>query len=284
MTSRILVAGSAGDPCLALLVREAQSSGYEVLDARLGHSEHRTFRWCVEDGTAHLEGRLLDADAAFLRIDAPAGPNRTGDGTSLAELLTDWALSRPRVAMLNRFKSRITDSRAATLSLARACGLRIPKTELSNAALRSAPPPSVRSITVEPLRQSELRVYVAGEESFAFSIEAPAPEGRVERGCLIAPVPVPMALLDPIHSVVRALGMDFGSATFRTCPRTGELLFHEIDSSPSFARCDRLSGSAICRAILKSLLEPPSARRPTGRPPAIVEAPESDVVGLDRLS
>ena len=268
MTRRILVGGRADDPCLDLLVREARSSGYEVVDARVNQSETRAFRWCLQEGLAHLEGRLLEANAAFLRVDAPTGRNRQSDAPSLAELLTDWALARTSVALLNRFQSRIAASPAATLSLARACGLRIPSTNLSSEPFHQ----STVSTSSEPRHDSELRVYIVGDEALAFSIEAVAPEGRAERGCLIAPVPVPLPLLDPVHSVGRALGVDFGCATFRSCQQTGELVFFGIDPSPSFARCDRLSGSAISRAILRSLLEPPSARRPTGRPGPLVNS------------
>jgi len=270
VTRRILVAGPADDPCLALLVHEAERSGYEIVDARANTSCARPFHWSVQDGVALLEGRPLEANAAFLRIDAPTGRNRPSEGPSLAEMLTDWALAHPNVALPNRFQSRIAASRPATLSLARACGLRIQKTDLSNECPSADEAAPVSSNRGEPRNVSELRVYLAGDDTLAFSIEAPAPEGRVERGCLIAPVPVPRPLLDPIHSVGRALGIDYGCATFRSCPRTGELLFFGIDPSPSFERCDRLSGGAICRAILRALLEPPSAGRKTDRPSATV--------------
>lgn len=282
MKQRIVVGGHEADPCLSQLVGEAAALGYEVIDARSSSSSRRRFHWSMDDGITVLDGRRLEVDAAFLR---PEGE----PDASLSEALESWVLAHPGVAFLNRFRSPIASNRAAVRSVARACGLRIPRTVVSNVS--EAPDERPRSgdagrETLETvasdtgshsgtmrqptLAAPELRVYLVGELAIAFTRETTL--RSVARGpLLVAPTQLPARLRDSLLSLLSALGMSFGAASLKTCPDTGELLFVDVDPSPVFDRCDRLSGGAISRAILSALFEPPSSRRSTDRPPPLAE-------------
>ncbi len=52
------------------------------------------------------------------------------------------------------------------------------------------------------------------------------------------------------------LGLDFGAADFKICPRTGARLFLEVNSAPMFAGFDRAAGGALADTILDWLGAP----------------------------
>jgi len=269
MRRRLVIAGSALDPCLQRLADEARAAGHTVIDATVRDGSTRRFLWRLDDTTALLDDQPLEVDAAFVR-DGSAGEPLT---STFAGMLYTWALSNPQIALLNRFRSGRAASGLALLPLARACGLRVPRTAISSESSSLGSDTGVRMrpvIMQERLVSPELRVFVVADETIGFRVEPVVASGAVERPPLLAPVDVPQALVEPLRCLVQALGLDYGAATLKTCPDTGAPVFLDFDPAPVFVRFDRLSGGAVTRAILRALFSPARAERPT-IPPEVPE-------------
>ncbi len=275
MKGRIVIGGSAVDPCLLRLADEARAMGHEVIDATVRGGSTRRFHWRMDDASAILDDQPLTVDAAFLREAAPTTSEKML--TTFSGMLYAWVLSNPHVAFLNRFRSARVASGLALLPLAQACGLRVPKTAVSLAPPNDDGgedngPASVPVIVQERLVAPELRVFVVGDETIGFRVEPLPSNGAAARPPLLAPVEVPPRLVDPLLSLVQALGLDYGAASLKTCPDSGEPVFLDFDAAPLFARFDRLSGGAISQAILRELFDPERSERPT-LPPLSIPAP-----------
>lgn len=275
MKRRIVIAGSALDPCLQRLADEARETGHVVVDATVREGQTRRFLWRLDDATVLLDDQPLEVEAAFVRETTDGVPGEATPST-FAGMLYTWALSNPQVALLNRFRSARVTSGPALLPLARACGLRVPRTAISSessslggtfSAGRARP-----VIVQERLVDPEVRVFVVGGEVIAFRLDTPLASAGRERPPLVAPVDAPLALSEPLRCFVQALGLDYGAATLKTCPDTGVLVFLDFDPAPVFVRFDRLSGGKISRAILRALFDPARAEEPT-IPPERVTAP-----------
>mgnify|MGYP000325925813 CR=1 FL=1 len=124
-------------------------------------------------------------------------------------------------------------------------------------ALREAPGPApflAMPALVQPrLVAPELRIFVVGEQTFAFDVRSPSLDYRAQQDADVHAVPVPSRAAQPLHALMREFRMDFGAADFKTDPDSGELVFLELNTSPMFARFDAACGGALCRAMVEHL-------------------------------
>ncbi len=60
--------------------------------------------------------------------------------------------------------------------------------------------------------------------------------------------------VEPLRVFMSKLKMDFGAADFKSDPKTGKLIFLELNTSPMFARFNQVSNGALCRGMLETLL------------------------------
>jgi hypothetical protein len=98
------------------------------------------------------------------------------------------------------------------------------------------------AILQEELIPPEVRVFAVGTPlRFAcFRMLSPQLDYRADHHPRISPcTPDDLTLLDRLGALLREYRLDFSASDFKTCPRTGELIFLEVNSGPMFEGFDR---------------------------------------------
>ncbi len=113
-------------------------------------------------------------------------------------------------------------------------------------------PATIQAELVAP----EVRVYPIAGRFHAFSVESEALDYRTDSGVKVTPLDLDMLpghILPGLTSLMDSLGANFGAADFKTCGRTGELLFLELNSAPMFSVFDKTCDGALIHSIVDFL-------------------------------
>lgn len=245
----------------------------------------------VPSGRLTLDDEPLAPTALFLRRDVFAHQadrrpevQRRADGWY--DCLVAYARLNPQVFLHNRGYLGRVSSKAHVLALAAAHRLPIPDTRLSNdmqllaahavdhiikpvaggsltrrvsemlpktdGAQGAAPCPAL----LQPeLVAPERRVYLVGDRCFAYTVRSEHLDYRGDDDSTVHPAPPLSPELERgLRGLAGQLGLDLTAADFKSCARTGELKFLEINSQPMWQAFDVVDEGAIARAILDDLL------------------------------
>ncbi len=289
----LLVAGGETDPNLLSLLRRAREREIPVLPLLTGPDRTPSLTWDVQADALVVDGREVRPGAGFMRYDvfqamADRRPEVSFRAQAWHTTLHGWMLAHDDVRMMNRrYAGQV--NKPFMLSLAASCGLRIPRTRITNhlddlerlpdaAQLiakpvpgggytrmvgellattgrrggRSAAPAFVQQRLVAP----EVRIYGVGGRFIPFDVISDQLDYRADGGARVEPRPlhgVDAALIASLARLMDRLGMEYGAADFKTDAQTGELVFLEINSGPMFVAFDRASGYAVSDAILDYL-------------------------------
>ncbi|HEX5705827.1 MAG TPA: hypothetical protein VFX96_00915 [Pyrinomonadaceae bacterium] len=200
-----------------------------------------------------------------------------------------WAVAHREVRITNRASALNVTNKPHVLCLAREVGLDVPSTVVSNdfellsreletralvakpvnggdytrelsEVLQSAPVLDASlpapAVVQERLVPPEIRVYRVGSRFFAYQLVADALDYRATSDCEVVALEVedlPEGLTDKLRALTDSLHMDFGAADFKACPRTGRLLFLEINNGPMFAAFDAVSDNRLTDALVDFL-------------------------------
>jgi hypothetical protein len=294
-TSRpVLIAGGEADPNILSLLDRARERDLPVLPLLTGPDRAPAVTWDVQDDTLLVDGREVRPGAGFMRYDvfhamADRRPAVSFRAQAWHTTLHGWMLAHDDVRMMNRRYAGQTN-KPFMLSLAAACGLRIPRTRITNemdvleilpdgAEMIAKPVPggghtrmvgellrtTVRrdgvsaapAIVQERLVSPEVRIYGVGGRFLPFAVISDHLDYRADGATRVQPMPlhcIQPALIASLARLMDRLGMEYAAADFKTDARTGELVFLEINSGPMFAAFDRASGHALSDAILDYLL------------------------------
>jgi hypothetical protein len=206
-------------------------------------------------------------------------------------VIRGWCATHTNVRMLNRAHIDRSFNKPGQLYLSRQFGLPIPRTIISNdrraigafaatgagivkpvnggqfthalAPALAAYPADCSALPVPAIVQNalvspEIRVFLIGDVVLAFEIDSPHLDYRADPdGPEVTEASIDDAavarIVGPLRHVARALGLDFCAADFKTDPRSGDLVFLEINEQPMFARFDHLCDGRLCDAILALL-------------------------------
>jgi hypothetical protein len=255
-----------------------------------GAGSHPRFQWDLEKDELRFDGTRIAPSALFIRYDvftniADGCPQSAHRAYSWFTAVAAWAAAHEEVRLLNRHHSAQL-LKPQQLTVARACGLAIPRTVVSNdlQAIRklNAAKTIVKPVTggdytqtlasVLPLTESrgnaaaspaivqemlvppELRVYRVGRKFLSFDVSSSALDYRTATDTTVTYRKNVTALIAPLRRLMNVLKLDFGAADFKTCPRTGRFLFLEVNSSPMFAAFDAASDGAVSDAIADYLI------------------------------
>ncbi len=286
----LLLAGGDRDQNLTVLADAAAKVGTAIVDLRTSAVASPAFCWNIEGRCAQVSDRKIEVSAAFFRHDVFNSMNDPRPEVSARALgwyqtISGWLLAEPAVRMFNRKMTMAATNKPAVLAAAQEVGLSIPETLVTNNisrvpkeqiefmiakpvlggdycysladALKKAKPQAgvaaTPAIVQQRLASPEVRIYVVGQFSFAFEIRSDSLDYRVKQDAelvLLREVPNEATKLRELMSI---LGLDFGAADFKTDPKTGRLLFLEVNISPFFARFDCVSGGQLCAAMLQEL-------------------------------
>ena len=300
----LLIAGGLADPSLHALAEAAHALACPWADLRVPADSSPPFPWDLDADPAPpgMTAPMMSPPwgdgplprGAFIRQDVFAALGDPRPEVSTRALgwfasVQGWLLAHPEVQLFNRAITPVPFNKPAALLRARAAGLPVPPTWVSNDlprldarlpeaciakpvaggglcqtlddALREAPraargqpgflamPALVQPRLVSP----ELRIFVVGQQTFAFDVRSPSLDYRAQQDADVHAVPVPSRAAQPLHALMREFRMDFGAADFKTDPDSGELVFLELNTSPMFARFDAACGGALCRAMIEHL-------------------------------
>lgn len=289
----LLIAGGRHDPNLSLLCDACRLLDIPLTEVRHDKGKSPTFEWDLATGEARIDGALCRPAGAFIRHDVFEGlsdPRAEVGARALAwhQAVHGWLLVNCSVRMLNRAPTSISLSKPATLIAARAAGLMIAGTLVSNveSSIRSAAlegnvskpvaggdycyelteaiertefrdgAASCPGFIQQRLVSPEVRIYVIGDETFAFEMRSPSLDYRLRQDAQVIPLKTVPDVAVGLRTLMKSLKMDYGAADFKTNGETGKLVFLELNSSPMFARFDLECGGQLSRAIVTTLLKP----------------------------
>lgn len=286
----VLIAGGKKDPNLPVLIIAAEAMGVPIIDVRHDVDLACAFEWDLDQGSVSfsIDGAKADVGAAFIRMDvfsamADSKPAVAHRANGWFYTVYGWLLADTRVRMLNREMDVAANSKAAVLLRVRANGLAIPSTLITNlqTTLENRPDSvvkpagggdfcydlsallpsvtfqngvaSVPTIVQRKLVAPEIRIYIIGNETFAFEMKTSSLDYRVKQDVEVVFVPKLPAEAQGLRDLMVELKMDFGAADFKTDPSTGRLAFLELNTSPMFVRFDEVCGDKLSAAIVRTL-------------------------------
>lgn len=287
----LLIAGGLSDPNLEALSNAADRLGVSWFDLRQPLNISLPFHWQLSTHPCHTIcpwGNVDFPNCAFIRHDVFASMNDPRPEVAARALgwftsVQGWLFANPTVRTFNSAISHYALNKVAALILAKQCGLEIPETWLSNhaglmqersnsqfciakpvagggycqtlnEALESvdaefsAMPALIQSRMVAP----EIRLFVIGEDAFAFRVSSPSLDYRVNQDAHLEQVDVPQEILQ-LRKLMCKLQMNFGAADFKTNPETGQLVFLELNTSPMFAAFDKVSHGKLTESMVSCL-------------------------------
>lgn len=284
----ILLVGGDRDPNVAALAATFERSRIAVRTLRFG-SERPWILWDLERGDLVIDGDPIAPRAVFLRHDvftelADPRPETSFRAFAWTTAVYGWLLAHRHVRCLNRASFASVPNKPHALCIARELGLAIPRTVVTNnadaarslgesaiakpvaggdvtrhladalsIARADGPVLAAPALVQELLHQPEVRLYVVGDETFAFEVKSAHLDYRVSTDVdltFIGPGPEPIAT--QVRGVARRLGLDFAAADLKSRP-DGSLVFLEINSAPMFARFDAVANGALTAALARWL-------------------------------
>lgn len=242
--------------------------------------------WDMDFDRLIIGEKIIKPSSIFLRNDVFNSLSNSTISYTWYKTLRSWGLSHENTTLFN--KGYIGMDKARNLMVAKSIGLSLPHTLITNDIdlLSKVDRPS--SYITKPLTggqytitlkqyldnglkqkkgsppltylqnrliQPEVRIFGIGKRQYAFSIQSLKLDYRSDSKTKIIQVPVPKQLSQKLEILMQNLQLDFGAADFKTCPKSGQLLFLEINSSPMFSRFDEVSKGQISNAIIDWHLE-----------------------------
>ncbi|MEM9264447.1 MAG: hypothetical protein AAGA46_02885 [Cyanobacteria bacterium P01_F01_bin.13] len=288
MAGSLLVAGGALDPNLTRLANAAEAMGIGVCDIRQGPKQSPAFSWQLAAQTPTFKDQPLSPAGAFIRYDVFDDPRPEVSQRSAGwyQALYGWLLSQRDIHLFNRDQVPAVGNKPAILKLAQQLGLSIPWTCVTNEESRlrqldagdaiakpvaggdycypleqlmrsvefqngcAATPAIVQNKLVAP----EIRIYIIGNHAFAFEVRSHSLDYRIKQDAELLLLETVPPEVDQLKALMTALKMNFGAADFKTDPKTQQLVFLELNSSPMFARFDQISNGALCKAMVQELV------------------------------
>jgi hypothetical protein len=291
----LLIGGGQADPNLQALRQAADALGVPCIDLCVPPGQSPRFHWSLSEpdqasalpwgGTEMPTGAFLRQDVFAAMADPRAAVSERAQGWFAA--LHGWLLAHPQVRSFNADITATAFNKPAALLQARASGLRIPHTWVTNdvallrarlsapsiakpvaggglcqtldEALQTLDPASPVEHSAMPaliqprLAASEMRLFVIGQHHFAFDVSSPSLDYRAQQDATVTLCETPPEV-QPLRELMRRMGMTFGAADFKRDSDTGEWVFLELNTSPMFAHFNWASEGALCRAMVQHLV------------------------------
>lgn len=284
----LLVAGGSLDGHVTRIAAAAEALGVPHRVLRVGPNHHPRVTVELPSAALWIGGEGVSPSALWMRHDVFAGLADPRDAVReraavFYETIAGWAALRPDVRWVNRDASQRRVNKLAQLGLAAACGLRVPWTVVTNdpAALPDSPAvakPVLGGRLCVPLEEAlsaldadglpqpafvqerlggpEVRVYLVGDEVFAWTIHTDHLDHRSDPDARVHAAQVPAEVIDGLRRLMTRLGLDLAAADLKRDPVDGGLVFLEINSQPMWSFYDEASGGALARAMVLHAVSP----------------------------
>lgn len=288
-----MVVGGNLDPNLRCLVAAAERLGLPVETVATAVGDGPALCWDLQRDALELGGRVLDPRAVFIRHDVfTSAASKSGNANYRAfawyTALSGWALAHPQVRCFNRGALHTQLNKPHVLVQAKACGLTIPDTLVTNdmEGLRRTPEVSrivkpvtgggyckrlaelidstetvggsaaAPAIVQGELVPPEVRVYVVEDQCIPFSVVSDSLDYRTSSATKVVPYEGTLdeELRVGLLELVQLFGLDFGAADFKTDPRSGRLVFLEFNTNPMFSAFDAASSGSLAETLCRAMM------------------------------
>jgi hypothetical protein len=289
---QVLVAGGDQDPNLRALLATLGQRGAAPTFLAVGAASHPWLAWDPAGDELLLGGEPCRPQAAFVRYDvfthmADGRPESSFRAGAWYTAVLGYLAAHPEVKLFNRRSLFGQTNKPYMLAVAKRAGLEIPATLVGNhlpglAAWRAGEKKIVKpinggahtqrldavmaaapsrdgvlaapAIVQEELVPPEVRVFRVGDKYFAFDVASPDLDYREHQNVRLTFLEkVPQGLETGLAALTDEVGLDFAAADFKTCPRSGQLIFLEVNTSPMFVAFDRAAGGALTAAMAEWL-------------------------------
>ncbi len=285
----ILVAGGDSDPNILCLLDDLKSRGENYYALLVGADSHPKVHWEIRKDRLMVNGRMLQPTAAFIRNDvftnmADERPESAYRAYTWFGTIMGWIAAHPAVRSFNRRMSGNLH-KPQVLRMAIEAGLAVPDTLITNDLAyldkqkrelvikpvnggdycqplkpllkdtprkrgRAAAPAIVQDRLVPP----EVRIYRIGNRFLSYSIISEQLDYRMSDDTRVEPLSkAPRGLVRGLRKLTTKLGLTFSAADFKTCPKSGRLLFLEVNSGPMFAAVNASDGGRLNAATISYL-------------------------------
>lgn len=291
----LIIAGGYGDPDLNWIASAAEHRGLKHKFCYCNSAAPTSIDWDLQTNRLALDGEVIDPENTSIYIRYSMfdnyGEKSREDAYTLVEhwyqTMRGWAMANDRVGLLNRDAHVLGINKPYNLFLAEKSGFKIPQTKILNGlGAQEFENPSEKIVKVvgdgeatrqldkaisahiddkvfasrpwivqEKLDYPELRVFRVGEWLFGFKMHSTELDHRVDDNLQMVYEDVPNELMGPMVSFTNSLKLDFCAADFKTCPRTGEYVFLEVNTAPTFSGYDAKVGGELSDAIILHLME-----------------------------
>jgi len=276
-----LVFGGKKDYNIRAFIKSLELHNIKFLPILLEEGEIPNIVWDMERSMLIVNNKIVSCSAIFLRNDVFNSVTSSATSYTWFKTIRSWALADKNISLFN--KQYIGMNKSYNLALAKEVGLATPHTIITNqiSLLRKITHP--KQYIIKPiiggkytltladylanennykenhtplmylqnrLIQPEMRIYGIGKQFFAFNIISNQLDYRVDSKTKIIETVVPVHLSAKLLGLMEALKLDFGAADFKTCPKTGEYLFLEINSGPMFSKFDSISKGKLSKAMI----------------------------------
>jgi hypothetical protein len=110
------------------------------------------------------------------------------------------------------------------------------------------------AIVQDRLVAPELRIYLVGDATFAFEVRSTQLDYRDDPASTVHPVAPPPDIVRRLRQLAEDVGLDLCAADLKTCPRSGELVFLELNGQPMWQAFDHAVDGAMSRCIVTQLM------------------------------
>jgi glutathione synthase/RimK-type ligase-like ATP-grasp enzyme len=286
----VLVAGGDRDPNIAAIAGALAAAEVPARVLAFGAQARPWIAWDLDADTLIVAGEPVAPRAAFVRHDvftqlADPRPQPGFRASAWSIALQGWLLAHPEVRCFNGAGAAGPSNKPHVLALARAEGLAIPRTLVTNhaptargfatpaiakpigggdvtrpldEALALAKAPAILAapaIVQERLIAPELRIYVVGDRTFAFEVRSPLLDYRAGDDTEVVYLgDGPEPITRQVRSLAHRTGLDYAAADLKSRP-DGTLVFLELNTAPMFARFDQACDGALCRTMVAWLID-----------------------------
>jgi hypothetical protein len=287
----LLIAGSEKDINLQRLANAASSRRY-LYKCIFYDAASPPIDWDMDANILRVQNEVIPHKNTALFLRPCSGKDATQDfidnATIWYETLYGWALYN-KVAIVNH--RRVADeSKIRNLQWAKEAGFHIPSTRILNDFKTLENPDDwivkpvthgAHTLTVadfiekqkfqpkhyswpwfvqEKLTYPEIRLFQVGKWFFAFRVVTDHLDNRTDLYSDLTEIPPPKELTTPMKRLTKRLGLDYAAADLKTCPKTGRMVFLEINSLPMFTAYDNAAKGRLSDAVF--LLLKRKARMP----------------------
>ena len=277
-----LIFGGSHDFNIKALVKQLANKKVEHFPILLAEDKIPGIVWDLMSNKLLIDNQSISPSAVFLRNDV-FNSVKFNSSTSYTwfKTLKEWAFTQEHVSVFNQ--QYIGMNKSYNLMLAKKIGFNIPYTIITNQTQLFNRLEHPKEHIIKPviggqytislekfmtaeknkkekhsplmylqnrLLQPEMRIFGIGTRFFAFHVISDQLDYRVDTNTKVVEIEVTKDLSNKLSLLMQKLKLDFAAADFKTCPKTGKLLFLEINSGPMFGKFDAVSKGKICSAII----------------------------------